>query len=69
MSNTYTKMDEVKDTMSLSLFGRSRTVAIAGKGCVCCRGRADTFRDALSQKEFGISGLCQGCQDKVFGGE
>lgn len=24
------------------------------------------FRDALSYKEFGISGLCQDCQDKVF---
>ena len=25
------------------------------------------FRDALSQKEFKISGLCQKCQDDVFG--
>lgn len=25
------------------------------------------FRDKLSLKEFGISGLCQECQDKVFG--
>ena len=25
------------------------------------------FRDKLSYKEFGISGLCQECQDKVFG--
>lgn len=25
------------------------------------------FRDKLSLKEFGISGLCQDCQDKVFG--
>jgi len=25
------------------------------------------FRDALSEKEFGISGLCQDCQDSVFG--
>ncbi len=24
------------------------------------------FRDALSYKEFQISGLCQDCQDKVF---
>lgn len=24
------------------------------------------FRDALSQKEFHISGMCQGCQDGFF---
>lgn len=28
-----------------------------------------TFKDALSHKEFGISGLCQACQDSVFGGD
>ena len=25
------------------------------------------FRDAISKKEYGISGLCQECQDGVFG--
>lgn len=25
------------------------------------------FRDALSQKEFEISGMCQVCQDETFG--
>lgn len=25
------------------------------------------FRDELSRKEFGISGMCQNCQDEVFG--
>lgn len=25
------------------------------------------FRDELSRKEWSISGLCQGCQDEVFG--
>jgi len=25
------------------------------------------FKDGLSRKEFGISGLCQACQDKMFG--
>lgn len=24
------------------------------------------FKDALSRKEYSISGLCQACQDKVF---
>ena len=26
----------------------------------------DSFKDALSRKEFDISGLCQICQDKTF---
>lgn len=28
-------------------------------------GMAD-FRDDLSRREFAISGICQGCQDKLF---
>jgi hypothetical protein len=27
----------------------------------------DEFRDELSRKEFEISGLCQLCQDEIFG--
>lgn len=56
------------DNLSMNLHGRYRSVAIAGQSCVSCGGRADKFRDALSEKEFGISGLCQKCQDSVFGG-
>jgi hypothetical protein len=26
------------------------------------------FRDALSKREYEISGICQTCQDSVFGG-
>lgn len=29
--------------------------------------RAEDFRDSLSRKEYGISGMCQACQDEVFG--
>lgn len=29
----------------------------------------DSFRDELSKKEYKISGLCQECQDKIFGTE
>lgn len=25
------------------------------------------FRDALSLREYGISGMCQNCQDSIFG--
>ena len=32
-----------------------------------CGGPAESFRDELSKKEYSISGLCQYCQDQVFG--
>jgi len=39
--------------------------------CPFCAKQIDPgkeFRDELSRKEFAISGLCQKCQDKTFGG-
>ena len=48
-----------------------RTTAIRGDKCVPapvgCGGLVENFRDGLSKKEYTISGLCQECQDKVFG--
>ena len=34
--------------------------------CKFCKKEIKGFKDALSIKEFSISGLCQECQDKVF---
>lgn len=51
----------------------NRTEAINGNMClnppIGCGKPAppESFRDALSAKEFTISGLCQECQDLVFG--
>ena len=45
---------------------------IDNKRCPCCGEfilSMAEFKDALSVKEFGISGLCQICQDNVFEGE
>ncbi len=40
----------------------------AGKCAFCAKDIEKTeFRDADSRKEFTISGLCQDCQDDVFG--
>jgi uncharacterized CHY-type Zn-finger protein len=38
--------------------------------CPTCRKpiNDDDFKDELSRKEYTISGMCQVCQDKVFGG-
>jgi len=35
--------------------------------CPTCGKEIGKFRDKLSLKEFGISGMCQACQDSVFG--
>jgi len=35
--------------------------------CVSCKKQITGFRNPLSEKEFKISGLCQECQDSVFG--
>lgn len=35
--------------------------------CPTCKGRVGAFRDKSSEREYGISGMCQKCQDSVFG--
>ena len=49
------------------LFGKSRIATIKEDRCMCCNGPAEDFRDALSAKEYSISGLCQKCQDSIWG--
>ena len=62
-----TKKDPSIDDMLTSVFGIDRIGSIADNECVSCKGYAKEFTDALSEKEYGISGVCQFCQDKVFG--
>jgi len=50
-----------------ALTGRSRQTSIKNSTCVICGGDANHFRDERSRTEYGISGMCQKCQDKVFG--
>ena len=49
--------------------GRDRVECVATLTCTTCGGDAQkvAFRDPLSYKEFTISGMCQRCQDSVFG--
>lgn len=51
------------------MYGRS--TALKNDMCIPaptgCGGEAKHFSDALSRKEYGISGLCQKCQDSVYG--
>lgn len=43
--------------------------AVEGGQCPFCRNSVslDSFRNELSKREFRISGLCQSCQDEMFG--
>jgi hypothetical protein len=45
---------------------KGRRGSIEANECVQCCGPASTFKDALSRREFTISGLCQTCQDRFF---
>lgn len=61
------KIDELFKT----LYGVDRKTSIIEKTCVSCglEVSEEGFRDEVSLREFHISGLCQVCQDKVFGFE
>ena len=52
-----------------AITGGDRREAITSKTCPCGGSTVtlDSFKDELSLKEFHISGMCQTCQDSVFG--
>lgn len=48
-----------------------RTTSIKSDHCIKpplgCGKPIKGFRNSISEKEFGISGMCQDCQDEFFG--
>ena len=61
-------MKKAIDGLTEQWYGRKRTTSIVDNVCVVCGGPASQFKDALSRKEYTISGMCQSCQDDTFGG-
>jgi len=64
------QLDQFKEELGMKIYGRSPSLAIAGGQCVKCgfpHNLQSDFRDTLSHKEYKISGLCQTCQDGIFG--
>ena len=60
------------DAMLTSVFGVDRVKTISGGTCVSCDAEgiiASSFSDDLSRKEYSISGMCQSCQDDLFGAD
>ena len=50
-------------------FKFNRNEALGTNHCTQCGKEATEFKDALSKKEYGITGFCQKCQDEIFFGE
>lgn len=55
------------NTMTVEqIFPGSTKLMSQGK-CPTCSKPIEKFRNQISQREFQISGMCQKCQDSVFG--
>jgi len=61
-----TNKHEAIDAFFNALSGVNRVDSISKNLCVFCKEEAKDFTNALSVKEFTISGMCQACQDSVF---
>jgi len=60
------------DDLFKNLYGVDRKTSITNCTCVSCGVEnitENSFREDVSLREFHISGLCQVCQDKIFGFE
>ena len=63
-----TKKSPGIDKFLTSITGVDRKETIRANKCVTCGAGIVKFKDALSEKEYSISGMCQDCQDKMFPG-
>lgn len=63
------EIKKVLDNFTGSRFGKTKIAAEAEKVCVFCHKpiKDEDFRNEISRREYGISGICQKCQDDVFG--
>lgn len=68
MAKPTKKPPEIEKFITHTLGGTSRTDAIEKDKCALCGKSAKKFKDAASEREYRISGLCQKCQDKIFDG-
>ena len=57
---------EFQNELTKNMFGKSKDDCMSEKICVFCHKSITSFKDELSLKEFGISGMCQKCQDEIF---
>jgi len=55
------------DKVLTQMMGKNRYDTVMESLCMTCDGYATEFKDEISKKEYTISGMCQDCQDNVFG--
>lgn len=72
MAEPTKKSTAIEDTLT-RITGQRRADVVRSNRCMAapfgCGGEAVEFRDEASTREYRISGLCQSCQDGVFGAE
>ena len=62
-----TSLKELKDTVSKSLFGKTRAEALEGGICIDCKEPAiPKCYSKAGKLEFVISGMCEECFDKLI---
>lgn len=59
-------LQSLVDDFGTTHFGISNTKAIRDGVCVSCKGSAVEFTDAISAKDYSITGMCQSCQDGMY---
>lgn len=59
------KTEEMKDFIEGVFPGTAQ--AIAENKCPMCKKPIGEFKNEISKREYLISGMCQACQDEVFG--
>ena len=64
---TPSKKSESMESALKKIFGFDRRESIEKDICTMCKGSATEFRNSISRKEYSISGMCQKCQDSIFG--
>ena len=70
MATPTDKVPEIEKLIdSTNPSGRKRVGSIKADVCTWCGKPATEFKDALSRREYTISGFCQACQDKTFDSE
>ena len=65
--NRTPEMEQFNEALGQAVFVQSPRECIDKAVCVDCGGDASEFNDEQSRKEYHITGLCQKCQDEIFG--
>ena len=60
------QIEHLLEQVSKAFLAKPRSEAFGTNTCVMCAGPAIHFKDALSKKEYSLSGICQTCQDSFF---